>query len=219
MRVLQGINHKTYIVKKIIGSLVTSLFIFGFVFTPLAQAQTVTIAQLEAELATLQQQLANLLASQSTTATQTTTVVPVTTSSSASASSLVSVPSGYTEVYTEHNYNKTWHIFFSPNARTWFTEKTDDKTGGVDWTHPVVSTVTNLGNSTNCGQVDSESGRNGCIGGAVASSISALLNTYPLAHTNAAQGAVLKFPSSYITSNSYEIDYVPSSGTWTDTKS
>lgn len=203
--------------RKIIGSLFTSLFIFSFALTPLAEAQTVTIAQLQAQLAALEQQLSALIASQSATATQTTTVVPTTTSTTVSSNSSYA-PAGYTEVYTQHNYNKTWHIFFSPSARTWFTEKTDDKTGAVDWTHPVVKTVTDLGNSTNCGQVDSESGRNGCIGTAIAGSITALLNAYPLPRTSAPQGAVLKFPSSYITANSYEIDYVPSSGTWVDTK-
>jgi len=196
--------------RKFTGLVFTSLFIFSFALAPLAEAQTVTIAQLQEEIASLTKQLNTLIASQSGT----TVSASASTNIFSNPNSLL--PAGYTEVYTQHNYNKTWHVFYSTSAHTWITKKTDDGSGNTDWTHPAVSTVADLGNSNNCGLIDSESSRNGCIGTAIAGSIQALTAQYSLQQSTSNSAVVVMDMPGRIAS--YGILYVPSQMTWSSVK-
>ena len=195
-------------IRKFTGLVFTSLFVFSFALTPLAQAQTTpTVAQLQAQIAALQQQLAELVASQSGNTTTTTT------------GSNGLLPAGYTEVYTQHNYNKTWHVFYSTSAHTWITKKTDDKTSNTDWTHPAVSSVGDLGNRNNCGLIDTESNRSGCIGTSIAGSIQALTAEYPLVKTPPTpEKIVFNVPVASAVGASYVIEYDPTQTSWLSVK-
>ncbi len=165
------------------------------------------IQQITAQITALQAQLSALIQSEQTTSTNT----PPSTVSSASNPY---TPQGYTEVYTQHNYNKTWHVYYSPSSRTWIIKKTDDKSGGIDWSHGPITNINDLGNSDNCGLVDAESGRPICMYTAVPASIQVLTSNYYLAASSVPKQVVFKATLPSLVGATYDIGYNPQNASW-----
>jgi hypothetical protein len=98
-------------IKKLTGLGFISLFIFSFTFAPLAQAQTVSnaaiIQQLEAQLALLEQELANLIAAQPGT-TQTPTI---------SSISPISVTQGGQVTIVGSNFDNSTYVLFDGDTQ------------------------------------------------------------------------------------------------------
>ncbi len=196
--------------------LLSFAFLFVFVFSAITPtAGAVTIAELQAQIQSLQAQIQALVAQDSGG-----DVVGGSPSSPAgvvgSQGGVVNYVNGLADVYTVHNYNKTWQVLYSPNARTWMVKKTDDKTGATDWTHLDISSVDVLGNNQNCGLVDKESNKEGCIGSSVYRANMSLINATNLPTSSDNRAVSVWLASGRIAA--YQIVYIPATQTWASQK-